>query len=86
MSENTELAEKLAKVFADNDLRWKIGGSKKVPTTDDIEAVLDRAKFEVEYQQVNSHLGNTQVVMNHLTFTLTENGKVAVLVKIGEIE
>lgn len=82
----SELAEKIAKVFQDNDLRWKIGGSRVVPTAEDIEAVLDRAKYEVEYQQVNSHLGQAQVVMNHLTFILTENGDVGVFVKMGNIE
>jgi hypothetical protein len=84
----SELATKLAKVFEDNELRWKIGGKKVIPTADDIQAVLDRAKYEVEYQQVNSHLKDTQaqVVMNHLTFKLNESGNVEVFVKIGEIE
>jgi hypothetical protein len=84
----TSLATDIAQVFADRNLTWKIGGSQKVPTAEDVQAVLDRAKFEVEYQAVNSHVKNTtpQILMRHLLFQQREDGKVDVFLRMGEIE
>lgn len=77
----------IARIFADLDLRWKIGGEKTVPNAEDVQAVLDRAKFEVEYQAVNSHLaGNKTVVMNHLLFRQEDDGSVRVYLDLGEIK
>lgn len=84
----SDLAENIADIFKDLQLTWKIGGLQTIPTPEDVQAVLDRAKYEVEYQSVNSHLKNTspQVSMRHLLFNQNEDGKVQVFVKIGEIE
>jgi hypothetical protein len=84
----TQLATDLAGLFEKRGLRWKIGGENRIPTADDMQAVLDRAKYEVEYQAVNSHLKNTRpfVEMTHLRFHLNDVGKIEVLLKIGEIE
>lgn len=84
----SELATQIAEVFADLNLTWKIGGEQKVPTPDDVQTVLDRAKWEVEYQAVNSHLKDTspQVEMRHLMFKQAVSGNVEVFVKMGEIE
>lgn len=79
------IAAELARVFQEKGLTWKIDGRNQIPTAEDIQAVLDRAKFEVEYQAVNSHIKTPQVVMNHLTFKLADDGKVEVYVRMGEI-
>lgn len=84
----THTAVDIAKVFEDFGKTWKIGGSQKIPSADDVQAVLDRAKWEVEYQAVNSHLKDTtpQVEMRHLMFKQAASGRVEVFVKMGEIE
>lgn len=84
----SDLAENIAEVFRDFNLTWKIGGFQTVPNAEDVQAVLDRAKFEVEYQAVNSHLKDTtpQITMKHLLFKQDDSGKVEVFVKMGEIE
>lgn len=84
----TTLAIEIANVFADQGFTWKIGGEQRVPSPDDVQAVLDRAKYEVEYQAVNSHLKNTspQLLMRHLLFNQNDEGKIQVFIKIGEIE
>jgi len=84
----SNLAIEIAEIFSRLLMTWKIGGEHKVPTPDDVQAVLDRAKYEVEYQAVNSHLKNTnpQVTMRHLLFNQNEDGKVQVFIKMGEIE
>ena len=88
MSTTLELAAQIAEVFADLGKTWKIGGDQKVPSPDDVAAVLKQAKWEVEYQAVNSHLNNTnpQIEMRHLMFKQNEAGNVEVYVKMGEIE
>lgn len=84
----SDLAENLATLFLEKNLTWKIGGFQTVPNAEDIQAVLDRAKFEVEYQAVNSHIKDTNplISMKHLLFKQDESGKVEVFVKMGEIE
>jgi hypothetical protein len=84
----SSLAEEIAEIFNRFLMTWKIGGSQKVPTAEDVQAVLDRAKFEVEYQAVNSHLKDTnpEITMKHLLFKQDESGKVEVFIKMGEIE
>lgn len=84
----TALATTISETFADNNFTWKIGGSAKVPTPDDVQAVLNKAKYEVEYQAVNSHLKNTspQISMRHLLFKQNDVGNVEVFVLMGEIE
>jgi hypothetical protein len=84
----TALAGEIAELFVKRNLTWKIGGSQRVPTAEDVQAVLDRAKFEIEYQAANSHLKNTsaQVIMRHLLFKQSESGKVEVFLRMGEIE
>lgn len=84
----SDLAENIADVFKDLRLTWKIGGLQTIPSAEDVQAVLDRAKFEVEYQAVNSHLKNTnpQISMKHLLFKQDDSGKVEVFIKMGEIE
>lgn len=84
----TALATAISEVFAERNFTWKIGGSAKIPTSDDVQAVLNKAKYEVEYQAVNSHLKNQspQISMRHLLFKQNDSGNVEVFVKLGEIE
>lgn len=84
----SDLAENIAGIFKDLKLTWKIDGQQTIPNAEDVQAVLDHARFEVEYQAVNSHLEDTspQIEMRHLLFNQSENGRVQVFVHIGEIE
>lgn len=84
----SDLAENIADVFKDLQFTWKIGGHQTIPTPADVQAVLEKAKWEVEYQAVNSHLKNTnpQLQLKHLMFKQNEAGNVEVFVKMGEIE
>lgn len=86
--EISQLAKKIANVFFELGWTWKIGGEQKIPVSADIQAVLDRAKFEVEYQAVNSHVKDTrpQIAMKHLLFNQALDGSIQVYVHIGEIE
>lgn len=84
----TALATEIAEVFASYGKTWNIGGVQTIPTPADVQAVLEKAKWEVEYQAVNSHLKNTnpQLQLKHLMFKQNEAGNVEVFVKMGEIE
>ena len=80
----SELSDELARVFEARELMWKIGGVRKVPTSEDIQAVLDRGLTEASHQDSGEENEAVNIVMTHLIFR-REAGVTKVYLDMGEL-
>jgi hypothetical protein len=61
----TELAETIYHLFIERGYRWKIGGIEQVPTPEDIDKTIDRAKKTLYAEPVPSQMELGRLIVRH---------------------
>lgn len=76
----SETANRLYDLFIKYGYRWKIGGVLQIPTVDDFDKTIDRAKQELYDEPVPSQMEAGRLIIRHHT-----QGKFDVYIHIGDI-